>query len=270
MRANYEVPKEVREIIIKELYTYWKKIEKLEQQIADFSHLAAVGLTAEGLTHEIGNIVHRLSEYNNKFRKQIQTEPINKSDCLIMSEYIKSTANGLNIQLKHIDPALRYTRESKMDINLGDFFEGEEKEYYKHLFIKDEINLNIEIISSFVININKGRLVQILDNIINNSIYWINWKKSKDSNYKATLTIRIDKPFIYIYDNADGVSESVEQTLFDPFVTLKPKGTGRGLGLFIVSQLLDAIGCSITLLHKRNSNNKRYIFAIDFTNITLS
>lgn len=246
------------------------QIEKLEQQIADFSHLAAVGLTAEGLTHEIGNIVHRLSEYNNKFRKQIQTEPINKSDCLIMSEYIKSTANGLNIQLKHIDPALRYTRESKIDINLGDFFETEEKEYYKHLFIKDEINLNIEIISSFVININKGRLVQILDNIINNSIYWINWKKLKDSNYNATLTIRIDKPFIYIYDNADGVSESVEQTLFDPFVTLKPKGNGRGLGLFIVSQLLDAIGCSIALLHKRNSNNKRYIFAIDFTNITLS
>lgn len=31
MRANYEVPKEVREIIIKELYTYWKNIEKLEQ-----------------------------------------------------------------------------------------------------------------------------------------------------------------------------------------------------------------------------------------------
>ena len=245
------------------------QIEKLEQQIADFSHLAAVGLTAEGLTHEIGNIVHRLSEYNNKFRQQIQIEPINKSDCLIMSEYIKSTANGLNIQLKHIDPALRYTRESKVDINLGNFFETEEKEYYKHLFIKDEINLNIEIISSFVININKGRLVQILDNIINNSIYWINWKKSKDSNYRATLTIRIDKPFIYIYDNADGVSESVEQTLFDPFVTMKPKGNGRGLGLFIVNQLLDAVGCTISLSHKRNSHNKRYIFILNFSNITL-
>lgn len=245
------------------------QIEKLEQQIADFSHLAAVGLTAEGLTHEIGNIVHRLSEYNNKFRQQIQIEPINKSDCLIMSEYIKSTANGLNIQLKHIDPALRYTRESKVNINLGNFFETEEKEYYKHLFIKDEINLNIEIISSFVININKGRLVQILDNIINNSIYWINWKKSKDSNYRATLTIRIDKPFIYIYDNADGVSESVEQTLFDPFVTMKPKGNGRGLGLFIVNQLLDAVGCTISLSHKRNSHNKRYIFILNFSNITL-
>ena len=57
--------------------------------------------------------------------------------------------------------------------------------------------------------------------------------------------------------------------LFDPFVTMKPKGNGRGLGLFIVNQLLDAVGCTISLSHKRNSHNKRYIFILNFSNITL-
>ena len=31
MRANYEVPKETEELIIKELYTYWKNIEMLQR-----------------------------------------------------------------------------------------------------------------------------------------------------------------------------------------------------------------------------------------------
>ena len=50
----------------------------------------------------------------------------------------------------------------------------------------------------------------------------------------------------------------------EPFITCKGKGEGRGLGLFIVSQLLDSEGCSISLLDERNDNDRRYIFEINW------
>ena len=54
----------------------------------------------------------------------------------------------------------------------------------------------------------------------------------------------------------------MEDYLFEPFQTMKRDG--RGLGLYIVRELLALMGASIELLQKRNSNGNRYIFKIVF------
>ena len=72
---------------------------------------------------------------------------------------------------------------------------------------------------------------------------------------------------IYINDNGYGIPPAVENQIFEPFVTTKPKGEGRGLGLFIIQQLLDSSGCTITLEPVRNEHKRKYIFAINLSNI---
>jgi len=51
--------------------------------------------------------------------------------------------------------------------------------------------------------------------------------------------------------------------VFEPFVTNKPAGKGRGLGLFIVRQLLRAAGATVDLLPDRNRYGSLYILEID-------
>jgi C4-dicarboxylate-specific signal transduction histidine kinase len=72
-------------------------------------------------------------------------------------------------------------------------------------------------------------------------------------------------PLVIVSDNGPGVDPSIERTLFDPFTTRKPRGKGRGLGLFIVRQLMEGEGCSIELGPKRNSEGRRFEFHLDFT-----
>jgi C4-dicarboxylate-specific signal transduction histidine kinase len=59
----------------------------------------------------------------------------------------------------------------------------------------------------------------------------------------------------------------VENTLFEPFVSTKAAGKGRGLGLFIVKQLLDSEDCFIELLSDRNARKRLYKFRIDLKGV---
>lgn len=245
------------------------KIGILEQQLQDFSELASIGLTAESITHELGHIVERLSDKNRLFRNKMIHSTSDNTDFRLLTGYIDTAINGLKVQLKHIDPALRYTKEHKESIQLLQFFKDEEVPYYQNSFEKYEIQCEIFNKSEFSVMINRGRLIQVFDNMINNSIYWIRVRKEQDPSYLPKILIIIDKPWVYIYDNGYGITNSVEDSLFEPFVTTKPRGKGRGLGLFIIRQLLDSIGCSIMLEEKRNEHDKRYIFAINLANVML-
>ena len=92
-------------------------------------------------------------------------------------------------------------------------------------------------------------------------------RQKGDISEIPTISIVIHRPWLYVSDNGMGIAPAVEESLFEPFVTMKPKGQGRGLGLFIVRQLLDAVGCSIVLDERRNSYDRRYIFAINLSNV---
>jgi signal transduction histidine kinase len=241
------------------------KIEVLEEQIDDFSELAALGLTAESISHEFANIADNLSEKANFYSKKLHSNTLSTNDSYMLMEYINSTVNGLKVQLKHLDPALKYSREKRDIVSIESFFK-DEKTYYENRFKNSNILFNIKSIEDFKVEINKGRLTQIVDNIIINSEYWLK-HKTRNIDFSPEINITIDSPWIYVDDNGYGISKSVENHLFEPFVTTKPKGEGRGLGLFIVHQLLDSINCSIVLESKRNSEGRKYIFAINLANL---
>lgn len=242
------------------------KIQILEEQLTNFSELASLGLTAESISHEFASIANRLAEKASFYAIKQQGKKLTDSDIYVFIEYINSTVNGLKTQLKHLDPALKYNREKKTTFKISDFFK-DEKDYYKNRFEKQKFEFNIYQEDDFSITINKGKLVQIIDNILNNSEYWLIERKNNEPKFNPSITVKLESPWIYIFDNGYGISPAIENQIFEPFVTTKPKGEGRGLGLFIIQQLLDSSGCTIALEPIRNEHNRKYIFAINFSNI---
>lgn len=245
------------------------KIQVLEEQLTNFSELASLGLTAESVSHEFASIADRLAEKASFYSTKLQAKKLNDSDIYVFIEYINTTVNGLKTQLKHLDPALKYNKEKKSTFRLSDFF-SEEKEYYKNRFERQNIEFYTIQIDDFTITVNRGKLVQIVDNLLNNSEYWLMERKKTETKFSPSITIKIESPWIYVSDNGYGISPAIENQIFEPFVTTKPKGEGRGLGLFIIQQLLDSSGCSIALEPTRNEHKRKYIFAINLSNIILS
>lgn len=239
------------------------KIDTLESQLDDFSTLAAVGMTAESITHEFPNLIKRLNEGNTEFMKKVSKEPIERGTCQDFSRQVAIATNTMAQQLKHVSPALRYARESKITFDIRQFFESQKEQFYNLYMEKYGVSLDVKEEAPFSITINEGRFIQVMDNLINNSIYWLR----QHPNEHPKVSILVKRPWLYVSDNGLGVAPAVEESLFEPFVTMKPKGQGRGLGLFIVRQLLDAVGCFIVLDERKNVYNRRYVFAINLSNI---
>ena len=174
---------------------------------------------------------------------------------------------ALRKQISYLSPALRYVREKKEGIKLEELI-IELEEHYKTRLEESGISIIIKTIqiNLFAIKMNKGKLLQIFDNMILNSEYWLkeDIRMKRISTGEACITIEVDDPFIRIYDNGRGIEKSVETIIFEPFITTKPREIGHGLGLFIVKQFLDSEGCRVDILPQRNTFGRLYKFQLDF------
>jgi signal transduction histidine kinase len=109
--------------------------------------------------------------------------------------------------------------------------------------------------------------VQVLDNLILNSEYWLKEDLRLRTISKGLITFELQKPFVRISDNGRGIEPRLEASIFEPFVTGKGKGKGRGLGLFIVKQLLESEACDIALMPKRNKAGRLSVFEMNFSGV---
>ncbi|WP_273567500.1 ATP-binding protein [Maribacter halichondriae] len=228
------------------------QIEGLQEQLTDFSQLAGLGLTAEALSHQLSNILDRLEIETDRVSKHIRSQlTIDGIQAVkLFIEHVKGASKSFKKQLSHLAPSLKYVRESREIIAVADLIE-ETKEFYIDRFDKQIKVVVIHKGTDFNLNINKGKMVQILDNIIINSEYWLLQKKKREPQFLPEITLEIREPVIQVYDNGSGIDPTVEDRIFQPFITTKPKKIGRGLGLFIVQQMLESEGCEILLLNKK-------------------
>ena len=67
-----------------------------------------------------------------------------------------------------------------------------------------------------------------------------------------------------IYDNGRGIDKNISDRLFEPFISNKPENEGRGMGLYIVSELLKDFGAIISLDDVLNDYGNKYKFVIEF------
>jgi signal transduction histidine kinase len=239
-----------------------QQVADLESRLTELYEAAGLGLTAEALSHEIAQIADQLHTRVNRVERVIRSRATS-ADVQEFVGFVKSSVVGLRHQLSHLAPSLRYARESVEAVTMSRFLR-ELFEYHDERLRDRGISLEVEVAEGgdFVVEMNRGKLTQVFDNLVLNSEYWISQVARRRG--EAKIVARVDQPFVYFSDTGPGVAPLFEGTLFQPFVTGRPKGQGRGLGLYIVEQLLALDGCTISLSTERNAQERRYKFELNF------
>lgn len=242
-----------------------QQVETLQQQMREASSTISLGLTTEALSHEVANVADRLAEKTHEISKYLSRSRATDERVIAFAEHVRSTVNALRKQMAHLAPSLRFARERRQLIDVGPFLE-ELRTYHNERWPADNISMVVRGDERpFVVRMNQGKLTQVIDNLIINSEYWLRESLRLGTIDRGIITVRFASPTIRVSDNGPGIDPHVEPVLFQPFNTTRKNG--RGLGLFIVKQLLESDNCSIAVSPTRNTMDRLYQFVIDLSGV---
>jgi signal transduction histidine kinase len=239
-----------------------------ESQMHELHALAATGLAAEGLVHEISDVVQALLNALSDLDKV--SHALNIKNAKFLGNIKSAQASGRDIvnRIRFLDPMLRNVRATRESMDVKDLLARYSKHKQSYLE-QNGITLIIEEQNErFTIHANRGRILQVLDNLVNNSVYWLKLVASTLRGFTPTILIEARKPTIRVSDNGLGVDERIVPRLFDVFVSGRQDSTGHGLGLYLSQELLKQEKSSLMLLPDRNSHQRRYIFEMDLSAIS--
>lgn len=217
---------------------------------------AAVGQAARGLTHELrthlAEITYRADAIGRDKEGKALAENVRS---------IRRSCSAIASAAAQIDPMLPRTRAIKDTFHLESFFAqylSQRETWFQESGVVPSVSG-----SSREIRINRARLLQVVDNMVRNSVYWL---ARIGGRFAPTIEIELIENGFVLSDNGPGIDPRVEDTLFELFVTTRTyEDGGQGLGLFISTELLALDGCTIRLMADRNDKGRRFRFYVDLS-----
>jgi len=105
----------------------------------------------------------------------------------------------------------------------------------------------------------KGMYVQIVENLIHNSVYWLDLRRLDEPDHKPRIEIEIGNPPILMEytDNGPGIQPSLREEVFKAFFSTKGKTRRQGLGLFIARDCAEHNGGQLYLSDERPHHRGR-------------
>ena len=223
-------------------------------------HLAGIGLLVESLAHELNRAAsNALTTLSHTRNENLPSEV--KSQFKSLEAQMKTLQKRLQI----LDPVGTAARQKKVTFDMVSWIKeilaGHEPQFERH-----DIEYSVTVVpaeaTEWKVRAVKGMIVQVIENLISNSVYWLKQQReiskakipiqNNDSSnssklerevFDQSLSPRIDVVIdvfnheIEFTDNGPGISPELKENIFLPYVTHKPAGEGKGLGLYISREI---------------------------------
>lgn len=242
--------KETLAAATKFISVYDKHLAIVEDRMRTVEDLAGLGMAVEKSSHDTLRLLLLMRENIKGIIQHLKTTSMTIDNIIEFMNELDGNLMLVYDDLQLIQPLFKIQRKSIKDVSILESIKKVLK-YFRYE-INNKITTNIEqITTDFSVSTNEGAILQVLINLFDNAIYWLN--ESKINNKQLFFDINPVEKTVIIADNGCGVRDDVAPFIFDEFVTMK--ADGRGLGLYIVKELLYRINSEIYLL----SNNKDMI-----------
>jgi PAS domain S-box-containing protein len=228
--------------------------KRMENQLIFAGRMAAVGTLAAGVAHEINNPLAYIVANIDFARHQITT---------VASRLSRSAAGGGPAHvLDETGEALTEARQGAERVrnivrDLRVFARGDEDQSGPVALRRvldssiniawNEIRHRARLVKDYgdtpMVEGNESRLGQVFLNLLLNAAHAIPEGATERNEIRvSTRTDGEGRAIVEVRDSGTGIPPEIRERIFDPFFTTKPASEGTGLGLWICSGILEALG----------------------------
>lgn len=221
-----------------------ERVADMEKDAEQMIAMAGIGLMVEVVAHELTRSAEDALDVLNGLKRKSVPEDIRRR-----LESLRASMTSISKRLRILDPLSVTGRQRKERFNLDELL-NEILVAHEAQFARHNVQLNMFVPDRSVqVSAVKGMVVQVLENLISNSVYWMSIEKDRKMSFKPQLTISLEDnpPRIRFSDNGPGVSTQYKDRVFDLFFSLKDKGRRRGLGLYIAREAAEHNGGTLNL-----------------------
>lgn len=255
--------------LIDEFWEFLRKVEAIKESFEDelekYVHLAGLGLQVEILVHELqratGNALKAVGE-----SKERGLPPRASAFKTLEAEF-----KTLEKRLRVLDPLSISGRQTKTLFDVVSLV-NDVVESHKEQFRRHGIRVVVEVTpkpTPIRVKAVIGMFIQVLENLLANSVYWLKIQRTVDKEFRPSITIALDarKFELRVTDNGPGIPVKNKERVFDAFWTSKPAGRGKGLGLYISRQLATYHGGELHLDDEKVKNGRLHSFVFSFRGV---
>ena len=231
------------------LETSLQQLKENEMQLVQSEKLASLGRMSAGIIHEINNPLNFATTGLFTLRKKGKhLAPEQQAD---YAEVVTDIEEGLKRVQTIVSDLRMFTHPST---DLLDPVPVTEVITPALRFLSNESRDGVKIEQSLTagqtIWANKNKLIQVLLNLLQNSIDALKTKKFPEGEQPAIwITSRLEngRSILSVRDNGSGIDTKHLDKIFDPFFTTKDVGAGMGLGLSICYRIVHESGGKISV-----------------------
>lgn len=232
-----------------------------EDDRSKFVHLAGIGLMVEFILHEIGRSSQRALDAIGDIDENL----LGRTDIAAL-ETLQNQLATLSKRVDTLDPLSTSRRQTKSTFDImeviNQIVDGRRQQFSRHGI---EVNLAGPR-RPMKIKAVRGMLIQIVENLVENSVYWLKVEGRRRRGFHPRIEIEVDAGAreLRFSDNGPGIAPSNAEEIFEPFKTSKPPGQGRGLGLYISRELARYHDWSLSLdTDEVNENDRLSTFVLE-------
>ncbi|WP_263380756.1 sensor histidine kinase [Granulicella paludicola] len=222
-----------------------EKIENertLESQMRHNERLSALGQFAAGIAHELRNPLGTIRMRTQMWQRSTDAEAARRSSTVILEEI-----DRLDTIISRLLYFARPIQLQLQPVSLGDLCAITASTWAEKEAAKG-IQIICKATSRSVVTADRGRLLQVLDNLMENAVHSASHATAQGGNVTIRTALEAEFARIDIMDNGKGFTPAALRHALDPFYTTKD--TGTGLGLSISFEIVQAHGGELLLANR--------------------
>jgi signal transduction histidine kinase len=211
-----------------------RELQESQAHVLHQEKMAAFGLLAAGIAHEVGNPLTSISSMVQMLQRR-QSDGYTQDKLALVSGQLQRIRTTLRELIEFSRPA----SSERTRVALGDILAEALNiaKYYKRTrgrIAPLELPPDLPLLSAV-----RDQLVQVFLNLILNAIDAV----ERDGHIELQVTRTENEVEVAVRDNGCGIAPEHMARLFQPYFTTKRHGTG--LGLFVTRQLVEEHGGSV-------------------------